>query len=575
MSGFRPPDPRGLLAASLWFLAALATSPIDSSADQQVHSPTATFHRSVGPAVAPRPVDTWATRAAAPLAAPAIFPLMSWPLEVAQNERNVVSSYFDLEPAVEEPLDYQCEFHNLDGSAGLFLRLYSFEEMDRGIRVIAATPGVVTSVGDGHPDRNTSPAAAENYVYVDHGDGSQARYLHLRRNSVAVKVGEIIPRGRVIGLIGSSGQSWAPQLELQVGDVVGPNWRARDPFLGPCQGEPSLWQSQPDYVGDNPLRFVTVQLFTETSGGGDVFDISYADYMEGLEEPGLFGLDEPWLPVLFQYQGRAADLMQIRVRRPNGTLFGAFNYLLPAPARDEWSYSIFPWAGVVGGSDQGTWRIECYANGVPATVRSFEVGPSTHFRPRFAPVGGRSIKINGTVQRDTLAMSALGDAVDYSLLNAPSFVTLETGGIVRFGPISDQPTRLLNFGVIAENGSAERDTMHYQVVDLLKPPGPVVDVSWPSGDGPELAAQPVGLTCSPNPFRGSVTIRMAAAADVPSRLSIYDVGGRFLRELAISRDGNAVWDARDAAGRVAAPGLYYARAEMRGREIVSALIRLP
>lgn len=74
----------------------------------------------------------------------------------------------------------------------------------------------------------------------------------------------------------------------------------------------------------------------------------------------------------------------------------------------------------------------------------------------------------------------------------------------------------------------------------------------------------------PNPFRRTTTIAFSLAAEGRVRLAIYDVAGRLVRRLI---DGDRLgegahertWDGLDAAGRPAAPGVYYYRLETSRR----------
>ena len=73
---------------------------------------------------------------------------------------------------------------------------------------------------------------------------------------------------------------------------------------------------------------------------------------------------------------------------------------------------------------------------------------------------------------------------------------------------------------------------------------------------------------SPNPFNPMTTIRFDLPADGEVRLGIFDAGGHLVRSLV---DGSltagrhqASWDGRDAEGRHAASGSYFARLEAQG-----------
>jgi hypothetical protein len=66
----------------------------------------------------------------------------------------------------------------------------------------------------------------------------------------------------------------------------------------------------------------------------------------------------------------------------------------------------------------------------------------------------------------------------------------------------------------------------------------------------------------PNPFQGSTEIRFSVGERTPVNLAIFDVTGRRVRSLISGRTEMAgpqkvAWDARDDAGRMVAPGVYF------------------
>lgn len=85
-----------------------------------------------------------------------------------------------------------------------------------GDPVVAANDGVVVRVNYPFPNANYGGyySGVANYVIIDHGNGMQTAYWHLK--SVEVYVGQRVSRGQRIGGIGSTGYSTGPHLHFEV-----------------------------------------------------------------------------------------------------------------------------------------------------------------------------------------------------------------------------------------------------------------------------------------------------------------------------------------------------------------------
>jgi hypothetical protein len=87
---------------------------------------------------------------------------------------------------------------------------------------------------------------AGNSVVIDHGEGWETQYSHLRKGSVAVRAGDVVQRGQPLGAVGLSGNTEFAHLHFEVRH----RGKAVDPFVGleatkQCQaGEEPLWQQQ-------------------------------------------------------------------------------------------------------------------------------------------------------------------------------------------------------------------------------------------------------------------------------------------------------------------------------------------
>lgn len=75
-----------------------------------------------------------------------------------------------------------------------------------GADIVAVAAGVVTWSGDRH--------GYGNLVEINHGKGFKTRYAHCKEN--LVKVGDVVKKGQIVALMGSSGRSTGPHVHFEV-----------------------------------------------------------------------------------------------------------------------------------------------------------------------------------------------------------------------------------------------------------------------------------------------------------------------------------------------------------------------
>jgi murein DD-endopeptidase MepM/ murein hydrolase activator NlpD len=470
----------------------------------------------------------------------------------------VVVNYVDHDPTAGV-LDYEGGMHTYDGHAGTDYSLLNFRLMDRGCPILAAADGTVaylSAVAPGAFDRNCGAEPTPDdgtWVWVDNGDGTYSEYYHLRAWSLQVAAGETIHTGQIIGLVGSSGYSTFPHLHFETGDYFGGPYQPRDPYTGPDNPLPSLWVDQEPYHGGDFLDFVDGGIYSDDVVGGSVGNTTYCDIVEGIQGPEVFGIHEPDLDIWLQFQGNRADSFRVEVVKPDGSTWASYSSALGYDARFDWFWVYWPWEGSVGPADYGTWKVRAYALGALSREIPFEVGPVTVYSPRFRPAG-RSFRVNGSAQRDTLRLTPQSPPVTFSLVGAPTEVGL-ADSVLTVGGTSSQSGRAAFFRVVAVDGSARADTAWFHLVDMSKPLAEAVGV----GETPPPAR--LRLLADPNPAAGPVALRFTLPSPGRTRIRIVDVAGRQVRTLA-DRDMAAgrsavTWDGRDDAGRPVAPGLYY------------------
>ena len=399
-----------------------------------------------------------------PKAQSTAFPMLDWPIATTLNNGLNLRNYVD-DDVTSGIKDYMGNPHSYNGHNGTDIGPTGFRSMDHGIPILAAADGVVIAMEYSRIDRNIGPTYPDegNFVIVEHSGGTQARYWHLRKNSITVNVGETVVTGQVLGLMGSSGFSTEPHLHFELGEFLNDVYTKRDPWNGTYNTLPSLWKNQEAYVG-NLFLIHDADVFTETAAGGDIFNIPLSFFKEELIQPAVFSANEPYLVMWLRLQGLPGDSYTIEIRRPDASLYGNIIHTLSNKVTG-WHYWGWFLSGTVSPAEYGTWTGSVLINGNTVQQVSFEVGAATVYSPRFGPIAGRSFRVDHTIQKDTLRVSLLGGPVTYSLLNTPNFVSLEDDSVVIISPGSLQLPRSVYFQALATDIAGRTDTMWYHGVN--------------------------------------------------------------------------------------------------------------
>jgi hypothetical protein len=114
-----------------------------------------------------------------------------------------------------------------------------------GRRVLAPGQGVVVQAHDGVddnvPGRMNPAEAMGNHVIIDHGNGEFSFLAHFQHGTVAVKTGDEVESGDLLGLCGNSGNSSEPHIHYHLHDT---------PEFGRGHGLPAQFL---DYVADGQV----------------------------------------------------------------------------------------------------------------------------------------------------------------------------------------------------------------------------------------------------------------------------------------------------------------------------------
>jgi murein DD-endopeptidase MepM/ murein hydrolase activator NlpD len=84
----------------------------------------------------------------------------------------------------------------------------------QGVDIRGRAGSDVKATANGIVKKESYDKGNGRHVLIDHGNGFKTKYAHLKKS--LVKKGEYVERGRVIGLVGSSGRSTGPHVHYEI-----------------------------------------------------------------------------------------------------------------------------------------------------------------------------------------------------------------------------------------------------------------------------------------------------------------------------------------------------------------------
>lgn len=152
-----------------------------------------------------------------------VFPDLSLPVSCELGHTCFIQNHFDHDQSPSQH-DFTCAGLSYDGHRGTDFALPSINALHSGVPVIAAASGTIAATRNTVPDLLRDPddsgafegQACGNGVRLDHGDGIETLYCHLRQNSVMVEPGQWVAKGTPLGLIGASGNTTFPHLHFSL-----------------------------------------------------------------------------------------------------------------------------------------------------------------------------------------------------------------------------------------------------------------------------------------------------------------------------------------------------------------------
>jgi Peptidase family M23 len=256
---------------------------------------------------------------AAPVAASEF--VLTLPIDCELGQSCYVQHYVDRDPTPTIQ-DFQCGHLTYDGHKGTDFALPSLADMERGVDVLAAADGQVAGVRDGMADtaytaKNAATSKGRecgNGVVIRHANGWETQYCHMKSGSIAVKSGDKIKQGTVLGQVGLSGKTQFPHLHLSVrndGNVVDPYAPDRSQSCG--SASQGLWDQEILYT---PGGLINIGFSDGVPSFAAIKNGSAAQATLAPESKGL---------VLFAYAygGRTGDTITLNIMGPNGQILNS------------------------------------------------------------------------------------------------------------------------------------------------------------------------------------------------------------------------------------------------------------
>ncbi|MES2665834.1 MAG: M23 family metallopeptidase [Pseudomonadota bacterium] len=242
---------------------------------------------------------------------------LSFPLDCTLGDTCFIQQYVDRDPG-PQAADFTCGARTYDGHSGTDIAVPSDAAMIAGVSVLAAAPGTVKGMRDGVIDIRVSDPAAPplngrdcgNGVVIDHGQGWETQYCHMKQGSVLVRKGDVITTGQPLGQVGLSGNTQFPHVHISVrrdGAEVDPF----APDLAACGAPPArdLWTADIPYA---PGGVITVGLASAVPE----FDAIKA----GLPPEALTARSPALVLWAYYYGNRAGDQLQLTLTGPQGVV---------------------------------------------------------------------------------------------------------------------------------------------------------------------------------------------------------------------------------------------------------------
>jgi len=249
-------------------------------------------------------------------------PQFAFPVDCELGKDCWTINYVDVDSHPKSSRDFTCAAKTYEGHKGTDFALRSRIEMNQGVNVLAARDGKVLRLRDGENDDPKSDAEYQtirdqnkdcgNGVIIDHSNGLQTYYCHLKKDSITVAIGDEVKKGDVIAQIGQSGFAEFPHLHFTViweGGQIDPfTANVKDDGCGKFKD--NLWE--------NDLEYEPYSIF---DGGFAATIPDFAEITKGQVHPkAISGSGDAFVYWSGFYHAIKGDKVTLTIRDPQGNI---------------------------------------------------------------------------------------------------------------------------------------------------------------------------------------------------------------------------------------------------------------
>ena len=258
-------------------------------------------------------------------------PEFAFPVDCTLGKDCWTINYVDTDSHPKSARDFTCASKTYEAHKGTDFAIRSRIEMEQGVDVFAAKDGKVLRMRDGEDDeikteeeyqsiRNQNRDCG-NGIILDHCNGLQTYYCHLKQDSIMVEIVDEVIKGDTIAQIGQSGFSEFPHLHFTV------IWEGGqiDPFTGYLKDDGC--GKYKDNMWEDNLQYEPYSIF---DGGFTTSMPDFKKIRQGIIPPKNLKASGKEVFIYWAgfYHAKEGDKVTLKIIDPNGNIYAEREHII-------------------------------------------------------------------------------------------------------------------------------------------------------------------------------------------------------------------------------------------------------